>query len=312
MNKGLLIYNHAAGSLSEDLVPKLISALGEVEATTIQDLGDISDLAARARSLGCSWIAVAGGDGTVESVAAALIGRGIPLGVITAGTYNNFARSLNLPLDPIEACEVIRTEKPRPIDAGFANGKPFFECAGMGLDAALFPYGEQIKSGNFARWFTMLRRAYVYKPRRFTLTLDRPLREALQRGAPHESHRYVRKLSRSERHTLTTSALMISASNGPYFGMNFAVAPDAKMDDGLLTISIFRRYNKLELWWHFLSIARGRRAYAPKTVTLRVARLAVSAGRPAHVHLDGTPAKMWPLEIECRPAALEVFRPALA
>ncbi len=312
MNKGLLIYNHSAGSLSEDLLPALITALENVDAKSIQELGDLSDLADRARAGGYSWMAVAGGDGTVESVAAALIGQGIPLGVITAGTYNNFARSLNLPLDPIEACQVIRTEKPRPVDAGFANGKPFFECAGMGLDAALFPYGEEIKSGNFARWFTMLRRAYVYKPRRFTLTLDRPLREALQRGAPHESHRYVRKLSRSERHTLTTSALMISASNGPYFGMNFAVAPDAKMDDGLLTISIFRRYNKLELWWHFLSIARGRRVYTPKTVTLRVARLAVSAGRPAHVHLDGTPAKIWPLEIECRPAALEVFRPALA
>lgn len=312
MNKGLLIYNCSAGSLSGDLLPKLITALGNVEAHAIQDLGDLSDLATRARTLGCSWIAVAGGDGTVESVAAALIGQNIPLGVITAGTYNNFARSLDLPLDPIEACQVIRTETPRPIDAGFANGKPFFECAGIGLDAALFPFGEEIKSGNFARWFTMLRRAYVYKPRRFTLTFDRPLRQALQRGAPHESHRFARKLARSERNSLVTTALMISASNGPYFGMNFAVAPDARMDDGLLTISIFRRYNKLELWWHFLSIAQGRRVYAPKTITLRIAKMSVSAQRPAHVHLDGSPARIWPLEIECRPAALEVFRPPKA
>ncbi|CAN5814889.1 YegS/Rv2252/BmrU family lipid kinase [soil metagenome] len=312
MNKGLLIYNQAAGSLDEGLVPRLISALGDVDATPIQELGDLSDLPARARSLGISWIAVAGGDGTVESVAAALIGQGIPLGVITAGTYNNFARSLDLPLDPIEACRVIRNEQPSPIDAGFANGKPFFECAGIGLDAALFPFGEQIKSGNFARWFTMLRRAYFYKPRRFTLTLDRPLRQALQRGAPHENHRFAKKLTHSERWNLTTSALMISVSNGPLFGMNFAIAPDARMDDGLLTISIFRRYNKLELWWHFLSIAQGRRAYSPKTITLRVAKMSISAQRPAHVHLDGSPAKIWPLEVECRPAALEVFRPPKA
>ena len=45
----------------------------------------------------------------MESVAAALVGTTFPLGIIPVGTFNNFARSLDLPLDPIEACEVILT-----------------------------------------------------------------------------------------------------------------------------------------------------------------------------------------------------------
>src|SRR6476646_1318616 len=48
---------------------------------------------------------------------------------------------------PIEACHVILAGNARPTDVGSANGKPFFECVGSGLDAALYPLGEEIKSG---------------------------------------------------------------------------------------------------------------------------------------------------------------------
>jgi diacylglycerol kinase family enzyme len=68
---------------------------------------------------------------------------------------------------------------------------------------------------------------------------------------------------------------MLTISNGPYFGMNYAVAPEQRMDDGLLTISVFSRYSKLQLWWHFASIAFGRREYSPKSIAFRVAKLRV-------------------------------------
>lgn len=102
---------------------------------------------------------------------------------------------------------------------------------------------------------------------------------------------------------------MITVSNGPFFGMNFAVAPDQRMDDGLLTVTVFSRYSKLQLWWHFLSIAFGRRGYDPKTITLRVAKLQISGPQNLPVHLDGTLQQdLWPVEIVCKPAALQVFR----
>ena len=74
---------------------------------------------------------------------------------------------------------------------------------------------------------------------------------------------------------LTLSALMLIVSNGPYFGMNFAVAPQERMDDGLFTVSVFSRYSKLQLWWHFASMAFGRREYSPKSIAFRVAKLKV-------------------------------------
>ena len=104
-------------------------------------------------------------------------------------------------------------------------------------------------------------------------------------------------------------ALMLTVSNGPYFGMNFAIAPHERMDDGLLTATVFSRYSKIQLWWHFMSIAFGRREYRPKTIAFRVASLQIGGPRPLPVHLDGTPQKnLWPLQIECRKGALTVFQ----
>ena len=304
MKKGLLIYNPQAGSHSDELLKIFATALPEAEPVPVDELRDIAESAKN-----FEWVAVAGGDGTVESVAAALIGTNIPLGIIPVGTYNNLARSLGLPLDPAEACQVIQNGRPRPIDVGFANGKPFFECLGSGLDAALYPLGEEIKCGRFHRWIDLLRKAYRYPRQHFTLTLDRPIREALTRGASNESHHLIHLLKKKQGQEILLSALMVIVSNGPYFGMNFQVAPDERLDDGWLTVTVFSRYSKVQLWWHFLAIAFGRQEYAPKAIAFRVRQLQISGPRPLPVHLDGAPQKgLWPLDIECQKGVISIFR----
>ena len=309
MRKGLLIHNPKAGSLDVELLPKLVSALGEVVSVDIEQLGEAGEALQYAEANHCDWIAVAGGDGTVESVASNLIDTRFPLGIIPSGTFNNFARSLGLPLDPIEACHVILAGNDRPTDVGFANGRPFFECLGSGLDAALYPLGEEIKSGRILRLLDFMRRAYQYPRQKFVLALDRPASAALVRASTNESRRLLHFLTRNRGSNLTLSALMLTVSNGPYFGMNYAVAPGQRMDDGLLTVSVFSRYSKPQLWWHFVSIAFGRRGYSPKSIAFRVAKLRVDGPRKLPVHLDGSPQKdLWPLDVECKKGALRVFR----
>jgi diacylglycerol kinase (ATP) len=309
MQKGLLIHNPKAGSLGIDLLPKLVSALGEVVSVNIEQLREAGHPLQYAEANHCDWIAVAGGDGTVESVASSLVATTFPLGIIPVGTFNNFARSLDLPLDPIEACDVIVAGNARPTDVSFANGRPFFECLGCGLGAALYPLGEEIKSGRVDRLLDLMRRAYHYRRQKFALALDRPASDALVRGLTNESHRFIDFLTRNRRSNLTLSALMLTVSNGPYFGMNYAVAPEQRMDDGLLTVSVFSRYSKLQLWWHFASIAFGRREHSPKSIAFRVAKLRVDGPRKLPVHLDGSPQRdLWPFDVECKKSALRVFR----
>ena len=219
--------------------------------------------------------------------------------------------ALTCPSDPFEACKVILAGNARPTDVGLANGRPFFECLGSGLDAALYPLSEEIKSGRLHRIVDFLRRAYRFHRQRFVLELDRPACNALTRATTNESHRLVRFLERNKSPASRSQRLMLIVSNGPYFGMNFAVAPEERMDDGLLTVSVFSRYSKVQLWWHFASIAFGRREYSPKSIAFRVARLQVTGPRKLPVHLDGSPHDdLWPLEIECRKGALRVFRKA--
>jgi diacylglycerol kinase (ATP) len=308
MSRGLLIYSRKAGSFNVALLPKIVAALGDVISRDIEEI-TTKDVLPFAEENQCNWIGVAGGDGTVESVAAEVVGTHIPLGIIPAGTFNNFARSLDLPLDPIEACKIVAAGTVRPVDVGYANGRPFFECLGAGLDAELYPVTEEIKSGRLSRILDFLRRAYSFRRQIFSFTLDRPVGDALVHMADNESRHLFQALARNRTPSVLLSALMITVSNGPLFGMNFAIAPHERMDDGLLTVSVFSRYSKLQLWWHFASIAFGRREYRPKSIAFRVAKLRLSGPSKLPVHLDGTPAEdLWPVDMECKRAVLRVFR----
>src|SRR4029453_13776868 len=101
--------------------PNLVSALDEVVSVDIERIEEAGAPLQYAEASHCDWIAVAGGEGTVERVASSLAGTPFPLGFIPAGTFNNFPRSLGLPLDPIEPCHVTRAGNARPTDVGFAN-----------------------------------------------------------------------------------------------------------------------------------------------------------------------------------------------
>ncbi len=331
---GLLIYNAGGGSASKCPPSQLLAALrkngADVRLHEFIEGDQPADIVRKALANGAKWIAAAGGDGTVEATAKALTGTDIPLGVIPCGTYNNFARSASLPDDPIAACAVIAAGHTREIDVGMVNGMPFFECVGVGLDAAVFSLGEEVKSGALFKTWDFFRRAARYPLHRFEIELDRPFGEALILQPGNASERRLQRAYRNKRERkLKVRAWMITISNGPYYGMNFAVAPDASVDDAMLTVTIFKRFSKLRLWWHFFSIHSGRKTPSPRVIALRATRVRIdrpnaraapadtrSLGRWSdcqslfnghHAHADGHPVTTWPVEISLRPHSLRVF-----
>jgi diacylglycerol kinase (ATP) len=307
---GYLIFNASSGSAGKMSPAQLLSLLPpSTRLHEFQDGDNPVTLAEKAVSDGVAWIAVAGGDGTVEAVAGVLAGTDIPLGVITCGTYNNFAKSVGLPEDPAEAAKVISSGATRRIDVGFVNDKPFFEAVGAGLDAAIFPMGEEIKSGGFWQWIELFKTAAKYPRQVFDITLDRPFKEALTKAAspPRPSRSWRSWFKKAQTHRVRLRALMVTVSNGPLYGANFAVAPDARIDDGKLTLTIFKKYNKWELWWHFFSISSGRRVYAPRVVTLNASTVTLGGPRPLDAHKDGAKLDEWPLNLELKTKHLLVF-----
>jgi len=307
---GFLLYNASSGTAGKWTPADFLAELPP--GTTLHEFAEGDDparLVEEAVARGAPWVAVAGGDGTVEAAAGALVGTAVPLAAIACGTYNNFARNAGLPDDPIEAARLVRGGVTRQIDVGFVNGKPFFECVGAGLDAAVFPLGEEIKSGGFLEWFQLFMTAARYPCQVFDIGLDRPFREALVGGKspPRRPGSWKNWLGKKTVRKVRLRALMVTVSNGPFYGANFAIAPHARIDDGLFTVTIFKKYNKLELCWHFWSISSGSRVYAPRVAMLTTRELEISGPRRLDVHKDGSVLEEWPLRLRLASKRLTVF-----
>jgi len=256
-------------------------------------------------------VVVAGGDGTIRPIASELVGTNIPLAIIPVGTFNNLAMSLGLPADPLAACAVVDNGALARIDVGTADEKNFFfEAAGVGVDAEMFPIGEEIKRGRLLAIFQALRTVLVHRQTRVELRFDRPVNQAYQasfRGYVPLQRR--RRRFRKSRNRVRLRCSFVAVANGPFYGTNLTVCPGAKMDDGLLTIAVYRDFSKRELALHLWSISRGTYRLHPKIETFESRRLEVFSRTRLQVHVDGILIGTTPVRFGVRPGVLTVLVP---
>jgi diacylglycerol kinase (ATP) len=233
---------------------------------------------------GFDIVVAAGGDGTVDRVAGALLGSRTALGILPMGSVMNVARSLGVPRDLDAAAAVIADGWVTTIDIGAARGEPFYEAGSIGLNAAMFREAQRFDDGD---WWSIVRTIWValrYRPARMRLRLD---------------DRVIR-----------TRALMVTVANGPYTGLGMMVAPSARLDDGRFDVRVFRGFSKWELLRHLGSIAFGRRRYAPRVSTYRSRRVEVTSRHPLPCRADGRDLGVTPVTFEVRPQALRAVIPA--
>ena len=315
LRQARLILNPVSGDdePNQMKLPEIVAAL-EAEGIQAEPAFTKPDespalLAQEAVQAGCDLVIVGGGDGTVSEVAKGLLHTQVPLGVIPIGTYNNIARSLNLPDDMAEACRVIAHGQVKTIDIGQANGEHyFFEAAGVGLDAMLFPLGEEIKEGRWQRIVQAARLAISYRPQPMLIQFDRPVAEA--RLQPAKQGKLGQRFQRQRnQNRLLRSPLLVVIANAPYYGTGFTVAPGAVLDDGVLTVNIFRNFSKWELLRHFWSISRGQYRYSPKIETYSVAEVQLTSRANLPVHVDGNPIGTLPATFKSIRSALKVIVP---
>ncbi|MBD0346836.1 MAG: methylglyoxal synthase, partial [Coleofasciculus sp. Co-bin14] len=138
---GYLIFNPISGQGNAQQDLALIQKLLEpqirlnIHLTTPEITAE--QLAKDAISQGAELIIASGGDGTVSAVAGAVIGTGIPLGVIARGTANAFAVALGIPTNIKAACETILAQTTCVVDAARCNGFPMILLAGIGFEAEM-------------------------------------------------------------------------------------------------------------------------------------------------------------------------------
>ena len=260
----------------------------EVSHRELAEGDDLAELARHAADTGHD-VVVAGGDGTVSLAAAAMVGHEeATLGILAMGSFNNMARGFGIPVTLEEALDVIGAGRASEVDAGWvvregADGRPFFEAAGVGMDAVGFLAVELAERRGWWRAARAVWRGLRMRRTPMRITIDDS--------------------------TYRTGSPAVTVSNGPYHGMGFAVSADADPTDGLLNVAVFSGMSRWEVMRHFLSVARRRPRSEPKVTSYRARRVRVEGGRRAlPAHADGVSIGATPVTFEVRPKALRVFR----
>ncbi len=184
---------------------------------------------------GCTGVVSVGGDGTSFEVACGLMNTGIPLGIIPAGTGNDFIKTVNLPKKPLEALDFILTHEARPVDVGGLNDRLFLNVCGTGFDVTVLDY-------------TLAAKKYC----RGLL----PYLVGLIRGIAHYKPVHVRFTA--DGHTEEREVLICSVANGRFFGGGIAICPDASADDGLLDLIVVEHKPRWMLPFLVPSLLMGR------------------------------------------------------
>jgi YegS/Rv2252/BmrU family lipid kinase len=289
-----LISNPGAGKASESdknlkLVTDYLEKNGfKVDVALAKPKEEATPVAKRAVKDGYKIVIAMGGDGTIEAVMRGMVGGKARLGILPTGTENNIAMSLGIPKDLQEACALIASDNTLKLDLGQVTtrkGKKFvfFEMATIGLSAAVYPDANKAASGKLsgikATAMTFIRQEN--RPKVF-LTLD------------NESK-------------VEVETMLVMVSNTPVFGKNFKVAPNASMQDGLLDISVYPDFSKVELLRYYAAVMDGGYSGDGKVQHYQARKLKVKSSPKLDVMADGVELGKGTVSIKVRKGALRVI-----
>jgi len=247
--------------------------------------GHAAELTTKALEDGYEIIVAVGGDGSINEVASALVGSSAVMGIIPAGSGNGLAMHLGYGRDIDEAIKKLNTAEVQIIDCGTMNGRPFFNISGVGFDGLVSNLMKGSHWRGFLPYFLKSVEAGLsYTPRECCIELDGKI--------------------------LNLKCFAISIANGPMYGYNFQIAPNALLDDGLFEVVILKDAPR---WQYFASLPSmlNSKIYNADFVEHYAARkVKISAQGENHVHLDGEGIIVkGDLNFEIKPAALKVLVP---
>ncbi len=291
MRPVVLIANPASGGGKVlRLLPAVESRLAELgipfRTELTRSLEHARELAVQAADAGAVATSFSG-DGVAGAVAGALAGRAdAVVGVLPGGTGNDFCRHAGIPSDPVDACHVLIHGEARPIDLGEADGRPFLGIASTGFDSS----ANEIANAA-PRWLG--RGIYVYgalaaiarwSPATFTVVLDGGER--------------------------VFEGWSVIVANTSVYGAGMYVAPDARLDDGLLDVVTIGRCSRLRFGATLPKVFKGTHVTDPLVTVQRAREVRISASRPFDVYADGDPIAALPAVVRALPGAVRVLLPA--
>lgn len=225
------------------------------------------ELTKKIRSGNFDIVVAAGGDGTINQVAQAVIGTQSALAIIPLGSGNGLARHLNIPLDTKGAVELIGTGREIKMDACTVNNNYFFCTSGIGFDALI---GKLFAESKVRGFFTYLKLTvtnfFNYKPQPYNLIIDGK--------------------------TVSTYAFLVTFANASQYGNDAFIAPQADISDGFIDVVILKPFRI----WNGLALAIkifNKTLHTSKFVDVHKGQhISVARGSSGPVHFDGEPSEM--------------------
>ncbi len=246
-----------------------------------------AELARDAVGKGYTGILSVGGDGTLLEAASALYDTDEILGIIPAGTGNDFRRAVGVSKDPIEALEAILRGHSRKVDMGCLGGNtPFLNVAGTGFDVEVIRNTEKVRrifTGGLAYFIGILLSLFKHKNVSMTLTVDGQ--------------------------TLQRKVLLVAVANGKCFGGGLQVAPDASVFDGRFNILIINQVPRWRILFELPKLKKGLIEKISVSEQLMCSEIAISSETPQYFEIDGDVIGQTPARLKIKPSALRVFCP---
>lgn len=227
--------------------------------------GDARQFAEEAATQGFSHIISVGGDGTSHEVVNGLVGSSAVFGVVPCGSGNDFPKAASIPLDIKKAIEIVFFGTERQIDIGKIGDKYFINGLGIGLDGSVAHRFKKLK---------LLRGQLGY--------LIGSVQEAL-------SFKGFQVKVKIDDWTYEGSLLLTGASNGLYQGGKFKLAPEARIDDGLLDFHIIKDMSILNRLIKIPKVLEGSHADLDEVDIKRATRMELTLEDRIPAHTDGEP-----------------------
>ena len=301
---GYLIFNPVAGqgNPQQDMALIRASLEPQILLTVVTTKADV-DPADQARELvaaiqarpaaeaASSMVIASGGDGTVSAVAGALIGSGVPLGIIPRGTANAFSMALGIPTELRAACTNILVGNSRQVDAARCNAMPMILLAGLGFEAAMVEgASREIKNriGPLAYILSGAQQLANLEPFLATVEINGNTRE------------------------LVTSSITI-ANAAPPTSVSAQGFGQVVPDDGLMEITIASPTNRLESLKMLASLVGSALLSSPTNqenlLCFRTAQVRITTDPPQRLVVDGEILDANPVEFVCVPGGLTLLAP---
>lgn len=230
------------------------------------------------------------GDGLIGCVAGALCGLGAAepplMGVLPGGRGNDVVRVTGIPADPVAAVAVLADGVPAPVDLGHVGGSPFVGIASCGFDSEANRVANEAPArlGNLVYAYGALRALATYRHATFTVEADGVAR--------------------------TFTGWSVAAANASTYGGGMVMAPDARMDDGLLDVVSSAATSRARFLRTLPKVFKGTHVEDPSVSVVRGREVRISADRPFTVYADGDPIGQLPVTVGVLPAAVRVLLPA--